>query len=369
MSTQIRAHVITEPQGTFQLQEGLEIQDPAPGEVLVRYTSTGLCHTDLFARDVMHQPDSAPAIYGHEGTGVVEQVGEGVLEFAPGDRVSASYASCGTCPNCLRGAPFHCLSFNDVNFASTRPDGTHKVSKDGEPVGASFFGQSSFATHGLVNARDLVKVPDWVTPEDAYLLGPLGCGVQTGAGAVLNVLKPAPSDSIVVSGVGAVGISALMAAAASNVGTIIAVDLLDSRLELAKELGATHVINGGSGDAAAQVQEITGGGATHAFDTTGVPPVLQALVEGLAWGGKLGIVGARPEQMLDLMPVMQFGRSVIGIVEGQSVPRVFIPQLLELRRQGLFPLERIVTTYRFDELEKAIEDTESGASLKAVLVH
>ena len=369
MPTQISAHVLREPQGSFELVDGLELGDPQAGEVLVRYTSTGLCHTDLFARDVFHQEDFPPAIYGHEGTGVVEAVGAGVTDVAEGDRVMASYASCGRCRTCLTGRPFNCAQFNDLNFALTRDDGTHKVTLDGDPVGSSFFGQSSFATHGLVSARNLAPVPDWVDPQDEHLLGPLGCGVQTGAGAVLNVLRPGPTDSIVVAGTGAVGLSALMAAVASGVGTVVAVDVVEERLRLAAELGATHTIDGNDEDQVAQIQELTGGGATHAFDTTGVAPVLARLVDSLAWGGRLGIVGAAPDMTLDLMPVMQLGRQVQGIVEGNSVPRVFIPQLLELRRAGRFPLERIVRTFPFAELESAIEAPESGEVVKAVLVH
>jgi len=369
MPTTISAHVLREPRGTFELVGGIELDDPRPGEVLVRYTSTGLCHTDLFARDVVHQDDFPAAIYGHEGTGVVEAVGAGVTEFAEGDRVMASYTSCGQCRTCLLGKPFNCEQFNDINFALARPDGSYKTTLDGRPVGSSFFGQSSFATHGLVAARDLTKVPAWVAPEDEHLLGPLGCGVQTGAGAILNVLEPGPLDSIVIAGTGAVGLSGLMAAAASGVGTIIAVDIVEERLELARELGATHAINGKDDDQVAQILDLTGGGATHAFDTTGVAPVLTRLVDGLAWGGQLGIVGAAPGMTLDLLPVMQLGRRVQGIVEGNSVPRVFIPQLLELRRQGRFPLEKLVRTYPFAELEGAIAATAAGEAVKAVLVH
>jgi len=370
MPTTIRAHVLTEPHGTFQLVDGIELGDPRPDEVLVRFTSTGLCHTDLFARDVFHQPDFPAAVYGHEGTGVVEAVGTGVTEFAEGDRVMASYASCGQCRTCLTGRPFNCERFNDVNFALTRGDGSWKATRDGGPVGASFFGQSSFGTHGLVAARDLAKVPDWVEPQDEHLLGPLGCGVQTGAGAILNALRPGPTDSIVIAGTGAVGLSGLMAAVAAGVGTVIALDVVPARLELARELGATHTVDGRDEDQVEQIRALTGGhGVTHAFDTTAVSAVLARLVDALAWGGTLGIVGAAPGMTLDLLPVMQLGRRVQGIVEGNSVPRVFIPQLLELRRQGRFPLEKLVRTFPFPELETAIAATTSGEAVKAVLVH
>ena len=369
MPTPVSAHVLREPRGTFELVGGIELGDPQPGEVLLRYTSTGLCHTDLFARDVFHQPEFPPAIYGHEGTGVVEAVGVGVTEFAEGDRVMASFTSCGRCRTCLLGRPFNCEMFNDINFALARGDGSYKATLDGQPVGSSFFGQSSFATHALVAVRDLTKVPEWVAAEDEHLLGPLGCGVQTGAGAILNVLTPGPVDSIVIAGTGAVGLSGLMAAVASGVGTIIAVDVVAERLQLASELGATHTIDGNTDDQVEQIRDLTHGGASHAFDTTGVAPVLARLVDALAWGGRLGIVGAAPGMTLDLLPLMQLGRQVQGIVEGNSVPRVFIPQLLELRRKGRFPLEKLVRTYPFEDLERAIADTSSGETVKAVLQH
>lgn len=281
----------------------------------------------------------------------------------------AGYNSGHHCTTCLTGQPFNCVNFNDINFALARSDGSFNATRDGDPVGSSFDGQSSFATHGLVTARDLVPVPDWIDLGDEHLLGPLGCGVQTGAGAILNVLKPGPTDSIVIAGAGAVGLSGLLAAVASGVGTIVAVDVVDDRLALARDLGATHTINGRDDDQVAQIHEATSGGATHAFDTTAVPAVLARLVDGLAWGGRLGIVGAGPGMSLDLLPVMQLGRQVQGIVEGNSVPRVFIPQLLELRRRGRFPVERLVRTYPFAALETAIADTTSGDAVKAVLVH
>lgn len=283
--------------------------------------------------------------------------------------MAVSFAWCGGCRRCLAGKPYQCAAFNELNMAATRPDGSAKATLDGRTVSAGFFGQSSFATHGLVAERSLVKVPEWVDVGDEHLLGPLGCGVQTGAGAVLNRLRPGPLDSLVVAGAGAVGLSAVMAAAAAGVGTIIAVDLMDSRLELARELGATACVRGDADDQAARIRELTGGGATHAFDTTAAAPVLSMLVEALDWGGRLGIVGLAPGMTLDLLPVMQYSREVIGIIEGDAVPRTFIPQLLELRRQGRFPLEKLVRTYPFADLERAIVDSGSGAAIKAVLVH
>ncbi len=237
----------------------LELDELRPDEVRVRLVATGVCHTDAVVRDGWI-PTTFPIVLGHEGAGVVEAVGATVHDLAPGDHVVLTVASCGTCRSCRSGHPSYCLDSYGQNFAGGRGFGTDTslTDADGHSVNSHFFGQSSFSTHVNAARRSVVKVRDDVPLE---LLGPLGCGVQTGAGAVLNVLKPGPGDSIVVFGTGAVGMSALLAAVAARATTIIAVDLNPDRLALALELGATHAIDAGKEDALERIREITGGGS------------------------------------------------------------------------------------------------------------
>ena len=231
----IRAAVLPAPHSSFAIEE-LELDEPRSNEVLVRIVATGICHTDL---SVVEQdlPAPTPIVLGHEGAGVVERVGSDVRHVAPGDHVVLTFPSCGTCAKCVAGRAYFCEQILALALAGVRTDGSPTVRASDHPVCGCFFGQSSFATHALAYARNTVKVPREAPLE---MLAPLGCGIQTGAGTVLNVLKPGGSDTIAVFGCGAVGLAAVMAAHLSGCRTIIAVDRVDSRLELARDLGATH---------------------------------------------------------------------------------------------------------------------------------
>lgn len=365
MPTTARAAVLSAVDAPFTFAD-IVLDDIRPDEVLVRITATGLCHTDLAVQHG-HIPGAFPFVLGHEGAGVVEQVGVAVTEFRVGDHVAASFASCGHCANCLTGAEAYCLNFFPLNVGGTREDGSITLAApDGSPIHGSFFGQSSFATRAIVAARNLVKIPEGV-PLD--IVGPLGCGIQTGAGTVLNSLDVPAGASIVVSGTGAVGLSAIMAAKLAQATTIIAVDVLPERLERAIELGATHAINGTTEDVVGRIREITGGqGASYAVDTTAVPSVVANLVEATVFGAKIALVGvAKPGAQIDLGLVSGAGKTLIGAIEGDSVPQVFIPQLLALHAAGQFPFDKLITRYPFDQLEQAIADTQTGAAVKAVL--
>jgi aryl-alcohol dehydrogenase len=355
---------VWEKERPFSLEE-VEVEEPRAGEVLVKISAVGVCHTDLIVRDQWY-PVPLPAVLGHEGSGVVERVGPGVEKVGPGDRVVLSFDHCGRCANCLSGMPAYCATFFECNFGGARADGSTAFAKDGRTLHSHFFGQSSFATYALASQNSVVKVP-----EDADLesLGPLGCGVQTGAGAVLNALEPEPGSSIAVFGTGAVGMSAIMAAAAAGCTTIVGVDVRPGRLELARELGATHAVNGAEVDAVEEVGRITGG-PEYAVETSGVPAVLRQAVDSLAPLGACAVVGAPPvgtEVSLDWNGVMIPGKTVRGVIEGDSVPDVFIPLLIELNRQGKFPFERLIGYYDLDEINRAAEDAEGGGTLKPVL--
>ena len=359
------AAVVREQGQDFQIEE-IELGELRDNEILVRNVGTGVCHTDLICRDQWY-PVPLPAVLGHEGSGVVERVGEGVTKVGPGDHVVLSFNHCGGCANCLRGKPSYCQTFFELNFGGARPDGSLALSGDGEAVHSHFFGQSSFAAYSVAAQNSVVKVPEDAPLE---LLGPLGCGIQTGAGAVLNSLRPEPGSSIAVFGTGAVGMSAILAAVAAGCTTIVGVDVKPGRLDLARELGATHAVNGTEKDAVEEITAITGGGANYSLETTAVPQVLRQAVDALSPLGVCGIVGAPPigtEVSLDMNGVMIPGKTVRGIIEGDSVPDVFIPRLVELHRKGKFPFDRLVEFYELDEINEAIKDTEEGGTLKPVL--
>lgn len=361
----ITAAVAREAEQPFSVEE-LELEGPRASEVLVRVVATGMCHTDLIVRDQWY-PVPLPCVLGHEGAGVVEEVGEGVTKVAPGDNVVLTFASCGKCATCLRGKPTYCLSFFGLNFGGARLDGTSPISGNGEPVHGHFFGQSSFATHALATERNVVKVAGDAPLE---MLGPLGCGIQTGAGGVLNTLHPEAGTSIVVFGTGAVGLSAIMAARIAGCTTIIGVDVKPDRLKLAEELGATHVINGNETNAVEAVKESTGGGADFAIETTAVPAVFRQAVDALGPLGVCGLIGAArlgTEATFDMNDILIPGKTIRGIVEGDSVPDVFIPRLVELHAQGRFPMDRLVKFYDLDGINDAAHAAEEGEAIKPVL--
>jgi len=360
----IKAAVVREKGGPFVIEE-LELDEPRENEVLVRVVACGLCHTDLVARD-QHLPAPLPAVFGHEGAGVVDRVGARVTKVQPGDHVVMSYLSCGACGPCEKGAPTHCDTFLPSNFMGARLDGTVTMRKGQEAVHGSFFGQSAFASHALASERNVVKISNDLPLE---IMGPLGCGIQTGAGGVINCLKVRPGSSIGVFGVGSVGVSAVIAAVVSGCTTIIAVDINDQRLSISRGFGATHAINPASVDPVPEIMKITGRGLDYTLDCTGIPAVLRKAFDSLGMGGACGLIGAAPagaEVSLGMQTVLN-GRTLMGIVEGDSIPDIFIPTIIDLYRQGRFPFDRMVTFYPFMQINQAAEDSEKGKALKAVL--
>lgn len=347
--------------------ETVELEAPREREVLVRVVSTGICHSDLAVR-AGHLPLPTPVILGHEGSGVVEAVGPGVRKVVPGDHVALSFAFCGECVECQAGHPVYCRLSAAMNLSGTRADGSTAYRRDGEVVYGHFVGQSSFASHALVSDSAVVKVPHDVPLE---LLAPLGCGVQTGAGTVLNDFHPPYGSSLAVTGAGTVGLSGIMAARVIGCSTIVAVDIHDSRLELAEELGATHTINSRQGDLGARLLEASGGaGINYCLDTTGLQSVMTEACGALSVRGTLGVVGVSPPgTRIDLDPWgMLLGRTVRGNMEGDVVPDVFIPYLLELHSQGRFPFDRLITNCGgLEQINEAVEAIESGEVVKAVL--
>lgn len=359
----IRAAVVREAGGDFRLED-LQLDAPRGDELLVRITGVGVCHTDLICRDQVY-PVPFPLVLGHEGSGVVEAVGDAVDDISVGDHVVLSFNACGACRNCLRGLPSRCVKIFDANFACRRRDGSSALWRGTETINGHFFAQSSFATHAIARRANAVRIPADVP---LALMGPLGCGIQTGAGAVLNNLRPAAGASLVVFGCGAVGLAAVMAARVSGCTGIIGVDPNAVRRELALELGATRVIDPSTADPVAILQ--SDGGVDFSVECSGIPAVLRQAIDGLNVTGVCAVVGAAPlgsEVRLDMNSLM-FGRTVRGVVEGDAVPAVFIPTLIELYRQGRFPIDRLVRYYPFEDIQRAIEDAEHGRVIKAVLV-
>lgn len=365
MAETITAAVAASPGADFALEQ-VELEDPRPDEVLVRIEAAGICHTDLTCRDG-HLPTPQPVVLGHEGAGVVERVGSAVERLSEGDRVGLSFNSCGACANCMSGRPAYCLEFWARNFDASRPDGTTALSRNGESLHSHFFGQSSFATHAVVPQRAAVKAPDGIPFE---VLAPFGCGIQTGAGAVLNVLRPGPADPLAVFGLGGVGMAAVMAAKVIGCQTIIGVELNPDRLKLAEELGVTDPIDAGDRDPIEEVRRITGAGAPFALEMSGSTKALRQAIDCLAPAGVCGVIGAPPggtDGSFDVNELIALGRTVRGIVEGESVPAVFIPQLISLWERGVFPVDRLVETFAFDQINEAAARAKSGEVIKPVL--
>lgn len=348
------------------VMERVTLEDPRPDEVRVRLVATGICHTDISMRDHKIYPVPHPVVLGHEGAGIVEAVGDAVTKVEVGDHVILTSASCGHCPSCQASLPFYCYEFNELNFAGHRKDGSSPFSKNGEVINY-YQGQSSFATHTVIRERAVVKVPDDAPLE---MLGPLGCGIITGAGGIINSLQVGVDDSVAVFGTGSVGLSAIMAAKLVGAGTIIAVDLVDTRLALARELGATHTVNPAREHVAATVRRLTGVGVDYSFDTTANMKVLRQAMDILAPRGTCGFVGGAPAGMevaIDVEKIMTGGRTIRGIIEGDANPDVFLPQLTDLFVKGRFPIDRLVTFYPFAEINQAVEDSLSGKVVKPIL--
>ena len=365
----VTAAVVDELHGPFQIEE-LELDEPGPGEALVRIVASGICHTDEITRHGA-LPMPFPSVLGHEGAGVVEAVGEGVTKVRPGDHVVIGWPYCGTCRNCRDGEPRYCARLGEAVAGGHRLLGPRAGESalrrpDGSRVHSHFFGQSSFATYSLTWADALVVVPQDAPLE---LLGPLACGVSTGAGAVLNTCRPGPGASIVVYGAGAVGLSAVLAARLTPATTIIAVDLHDNRLKLAEELGATHTINARETDPVAEVQRICGGPADFALECTGVMSVVRQAADSVGMLGTCVLIGGGPagsEFSLDHTTTL-WGKRVVGTLGGSGRSEPLIGTLVELHRQGRFPFDRLVRFYELGEIEQALADSAKGEVLKPVL--
>ncbi|AEM85976.1 NAD(P)-dependent alcohol dehydrogenase [Streptomyces violaceusniger] len=364
----ITAAVLDRVGSPFVLKE-VEIVDPGRDEVLVELHGSGLCHTDVAVQHG-HTPFPLPGVLGHEGSGIVRSVGAGVSGLAVGDHVCLSFDSCGECGNCRDGVPSYCDTFIARNFVGSRLDGSGTLSLDGEPLGSNFLGQSSFASHAVAGARSVVKIP---TEVPLALAAPLGCGIQTGAGAVLRSLNVQPGGSVLILGAGSVGLSAVMAAVLAGAQTIVVAEPLESRRLAAKDLGATHGLDPVAGKLHEQIREIVPRGVRYAVDTTAKPAVLGEVVQAMAKRGAIALLGV-PSDPTAVLPLSLglsqiLGLTVAGSVEGDSDPHTFIPWLLDRYLQGRFPIDRMVTTVPFADINEAVLTQTRGDAVKVVLTH
>jgi aryl-alcohol dehydrogenase len=351
----IKAAVLRKKGGPLKI-ESLEMEGPRDEEVLVRLVASGICHTDIAFCDGWEEADHA-VVLGHEGAGVVERVGKSVKNLKPGDPVVLSYQSCGRCHQCRSGHPAHCQHFYEANFGFQRLDGSNALQRSG--VRGHFFGQSSFATHCLATERNLVRVSKDLPLE---VLAPLGCGLQTGAGTVMNSLKVSDRASIAVFGTGAVGLAAVMAARLVGANPIIGVDRKPKRLQLAIQLGATHTINNRRQDVAACIGDITGSAVDYVVETTASPQMHRLAIEVLNPHGVVALLTG--ETGTDSLPE---GRKTLGIIQGDAVPQHFIPKLIHLYQAGQFPFDRLLKFYDFGDINRAIADSRRGDTIKPVL--
>lgn len=363
----IRAAVTYDTGAPYKIED-VELDAPKFGEILVRITASGICHTDEAVQN-QFIPTPLPAVLGHEGAGIVEAVGPGVTEFKIGDHVGISFGFCNSCCNCRKARPFVCKKRNAINFGGIQPDGTTRLhTLDGKKL-STFFGQSSFANYAVVNQNHAVKVP--YEDMDLALVAPMGCGIQTGAGAVLNRLRPEFGSSIAVFGCGTVGMSAIMAAKIAGCQQIIAVGGNPKSLELAKELGATDTVNRKEVDdlvAAVKAVSLSGDGVNYSIDTTGVGACVRQSLGFLDFDGTCVVVGATGDIEFNVQnELMGDGKSLIGVIEGDSIPKEFLPKLMAYYRNGQFPFDKLIKFFPFEQINEAQAASDRGECIKAVL--
>jgi aryl-alcohol dehydrogenase len=345
----------------FVLEELTLTAPPRPDEVLVRVHASGICHTDLLVRDGW-KAVPLPVVLGHEGAGVVEEVGSNVEDLRRGDRVILGFPFCAKCRECALGRPSNCVSQGDLTFRCHRDDGSSPFQHVHGPYG----GQSSFASHTVVAARHVVRID---TDLDFAIAAPLGCGIATGAGAVLNTLRAGPGARIAVFGLGAVGLAAVMAAAASGCQAIVAVDLLAERLALAKDVGATATVDAAADSVVEAVIDLTGGGADYTIEAAGSATATCQAFESLRGWGTCVVAGNQPSGSQVTVPfeTLAFNRGIRGCVLGQGVPRVMIPLLIDMHRRGQLPIERLIRRYPLHQINEATADVLAGSVVKPVL--
>lgn len=368
MSAQAPVHAVaavTWRAGAHSELVPVEIIGPVADEIHVDIEAVGICHADIAAASGDF-PVAFPIVLGHEGVGLVRSVGSDVSELVAGDRVVLSYDSCGHCAKCGSGQPTQCTAYMALNFP-TRHSAHRSMTASGRRVQGGFFGQSSLSTVAVASARNAVRV-DTALP--ASSLAPLGCGIQTGYGAVLNVARPEPSDTVVVIGLGAVGLAAVLAAASCGVRSLVVMDPVQARRELALDLGATTALDPAEGNWVAELDR-QGIAVDIAIECSGHPSALVAAVASLRTGGTAVVVGAPPfgrTTPLDVASIVNKSIVIRGTVEGDSRPQEMVPFLVNEIESGRLPIDRLVTEFAFDDLRDALDESGTGGLVKPVVL-
>jgi len=362
-----RAAVLFEVGQKLEIRE-VEVQSPQAGEVLIRMAAGGVCHSDLHVM-TGHLVATLPAILGHEGSGVVEAVGPGVTSVRPGDHVIPLWRlSCGECEYCTGGRPALCPAGTQIRMTGRLLDGSSRFKLNGQEI-KHFAGVSSFSEYTVVPEKSALKIPTDLPLDRAALLG---CAVITGVGAAINAAQVKPGSSVVVFGTGGVGLNVVQGAAIAGAEKIVAVDLLDRKLEFARQFGATHTVNASKGNPVEQVRGLTGGrGVDYAFEVIGHPATMRQAYDCLAKRGTAVIVGVTPMTMEVSVPVMSLvfeERVLTGSVYGSSRPRLDILKLIDLYRAGKLKLDELLTrSYPFEQINEAYAALERGEVARSVV--
>jgi len=364
----MKAAVLYEPNKPLKIED-VEIDDPQANEILVKLETVGVCHTDFsFMKGEM--PIPVPVVMGHEGCGIVEKVGANVTSVQPGDKVVTMVSfSCGVCRYCAEGRPTLCVENMNIMMMAELPFFSGKrVHKSGEYI-SQLFGLGSFAEYCIVHERAAIKVNNDAPSEVVCLLG---CGVTTGIGAAINTANVRPGDSVVVYGVGGVGLSAVMGAKLAGAGNIIAVARSQNKLDMAKELGADHVINPKEVENVPEkVKELTGGmGADAAIEAAGLAPVMEQAFASIHNGGICVIAGMAPMDQLVTFAPFEFllGKRLVGTVQGDIIARRDVPRLVEMHMAGKLPIDKLITaTFSLDQVNEAFEALENKTGLRSVV--
>ena len=361
----VSARVFTQPSEPLDAEE-LRLTEVRDDLVRVRLRASGVCHSDLHVAAGEWTADG-PLVLGHEGAGVVEAVGPGVRDVCPGDHVILSwFAPCRRCEQCARGRAWLCTGTKALD--NVLPDGTTSFfRRDGTPVRA-FLGLGTFAEETVVPESAAVPIPTDLPFPVAALIG---CAVTTGVGAVTNTARVRPGDTSVVLGCGGVGQSILLGLGLVGADTVIAVDLSDERLALAREFGAAHTLRGDDPDLSDHIHAITGGGADHAFEAIGAPATIEMLPRLIGRGGQAVVVGMTPEGVrvdFDPFDLADQGKRILGCNYGSSVPSVDFPRLAHLYASGRLPLDRLVgRTVALDAVNEALEGLRRAVGLRTVI--